>query len=217
MDQEALRRGRAAVAVAVVALQSSLALVACDLVKKKPPPEEAPPPPPSAPSRTPQTFDPTPVGQFADADVDGKTPLEQARAYEATGQLWLARLVLEPKALGGDGTKEEAELLGSICARQGDRVCLDKCEKKAGHKLSVDAGPPRVIEAGITHEEPDNDAARARALYQKGDLAGAHKLLEPKVLGDKASKEEIRLLRTICSKEGEQQKMCVALCDAKLK
>jgi len=49
-----------------------------------------------------------------------------------------------------------------------------------------------------------------------GDLAGAHKLLEPKLLSNKASKEEIRILKQVCEREGDQ-KMCVALCDQKLK
>ena len=40
-------------------------------------------------------------------------------------------------------------------------------------------------------------------------------MLEPKVLDGKASREEIRLLETICEKQGDR--MCVALCDTKLK
>jgi hypothetical protein len=211
MDQEALKRRWSIVAVA-------LALAACDRFgKKPPPPDERPPDVQPLPSRTPQTFDPTPVSAFADASIEGKPPLEQARVYESNGQLWLARLVLEPKALSSDGTKEEATLLGSICARQGDSACLDRCSAKVGKKLSFDAGAatPSVSIGGM-HEEPQNDAARARAMLLANDYAGAHKLLEPKLLSNKASKEEIRLLKSACEKEGDQ-KMCVALCDSKLK
>ncbi len=193
----------------------SLVLASCQLFDKKKPDDDPAPPVTSAPTVPPQTYNATPVSSFAEAGLEGKSPLEQARAYDSTGQLWLARLVLEPKALGDDGTKEEAELLGSICARQGDADCVEKASRKAGHKIAFDAGPPQKIDPGL-HTEPDNDAAKARAMAFKGDLAGAHKLLEPKVLAGKASKEEIRMLRTVCEREGDQ-KMCVALCDAKLK
>ncbi|HEY8077500.1 MAG TPA: hypothetical protein VIF62_25415 [Labilithrix sp.] len=194
-----------------------LSLTSCQLFDKKKPDDDPPPPVTIAPTVPPQTYNGTPVAAFGEAGVDdGKTPLDQARAYEASGQLWLARLVLEPKALGSDGTKEEAELLGSICARQGDADCVDRASKRAGHKIAFDAGAPGKVDVGM-HAEPDNDAAKARAMLLKGDLAGAHQLLEPKVIGGAASKEEIRLLRTVCKQEGEQQKMCVALCDSKLK
>lgn len=209
MDQEALRRS------ALLVLFAPLALVACDFFKKKPP-EDPPPDVQPAPSRTPQTFDPAPLNAFSDAStIDGKTPLEQARVYESNGQLWLARLVLEPKALASDGTKEEATLLGSICARQGDAACVDRCSAKVGKKLTFDAGVAGgSLDAGV-HKEPDTDAARARAMFLSGDLKGAHELLEPKLLANKANKEEIRILKQVCEKE--ENKMCVALCDAKLR
>src|SRR6185295_5425685 len=97
MDQEALKRLRAIIVVLL-----PLALVACDRFKKKPVENDPPPVIEPVPSRTPGTFDSTPVAAFADASIDGKTPFEQARAYESSGQLWLARLVLEPKALSSD-------------------------------------------------------------------------------------------------------------------
>src|SRR4051812_787692 len=58
--------------------------------------------PPAAP------FNATPVAKFADAgNIDGLPPFEQATIYEGNGQLWMARLVLEPKAFGSDGTNKE--------------------------------------------------------------------------------------------------------------
>jgi hypothetical protein len=43
----------------------------------------------------------------------------------------------------------------------------------------------------------------------------ARAILEPKVLDGKASKEEIRLLKSVC--KAEKDRMCVALCNTKLK
>ena len=158
-----------------------------------------------------------PVSAFADAAaVDGQTPYDQARGYEASGQYWLARLVLEPKALGSGGTAQEIELLAHICHQQGDPACVAECEKRLGKKLKLDAGVPRRSpEPGLEHKEPDTDFSRARAHLLGHRYKEARAVLEPKVLDGKASKEEIRLLRTICKQEGDR--MCMALCDAKLK
>lgn len=175
--------------------------------------------PPAAP------FNATPVAQFADAgDIDKQPPFEQAKVYEANGQLWMARLVLEPKAFGSDGTKDEAELLARICQQQADAACLDECGKRLGRKIKLEAGAPSGAGAikpaassgvGGEHREPDTDLARARDLVLKMKLEPARKLLEPKVLDGTASREEIRMLKTICQKENDR--MCVALCDQKLK
>ena len=48
----------------------------------------------------------------------------------------------------------------------------------------------------------------------EAQLDPARKTLEPKVLDGKATREELRLLRTICDKQDDR--MCVALCDSKL-
>jgi hypothetical protein len=189
---------------------------------KKPKPEDAPPPepvtiashevvPPAAP------FNATPLAEFADAgNIDGKPPFEQAKIYYAQGQLWMGRLVLEPKALGGDGTKEEAELLAKICQDQQDAPCVDACSKRLGRKLKMpDGGAPVPSKPLPEHKEPDTELARARDLVLNAQPEPARKMLEPKVLDGKASREEIRLLKMICV--SQKDRMCIALCDAKLK
>jgi hypothetical protein len=188
---------------------------------KKPPPEPTP-----AIDSTPVPVPPiatngVPVSSFADAAVPG-TPLEQARDYENNGQHWMARLVLEPKAMGPDGTKTEIEYLALICHEQGDDACIEKCAAKLGipaKKMKFDGGAPKKVvdpaPAVSEHKEPDNDFSKARDLYLKKKPKEARDILEPKVVDGKASKEETRLLRTICKDQGDR--MCVALCDAKLK
>lgn len=180
------------------------------------------PPPPTIDS-TPVPVPPValsgvPVSAFADAAVP-ESPLEQARQYEENGQHWMARLVLEPKAMGADGTKPEVEYLAYICHEQADDACIEKCASKLGvsaKKMKFDAGAPkRVAETPSEHKEPENDAAKARDLFLKKKPKEARDILEPKVVDGKASKEEIRLLKTICKDQGDR--MCVALCDAKLK
>lgn len=183
--------------------------------------DEEPPPPPidSAPPPVPPVATSgIPVSAFADAAALG-TPLEQSRDYEANGQHWMARLVLEQKALGPDGTKSEAEYLAYICSQQNDDACIQKCATKLGvpvKKLKLDGGAPKKgADVPAEHTEPDNDFAKARALYLKKKNKEARAILEPKVVGGSASTEETRLLRSICKDQGD--KMCVALCDAKLK
>ena len=78
--------------------------------------------------------------------------------------------------------------------------------------------PPRAAPSaerdGTEPGEPD-ELARARALVARAQYEPARKLLEPKVLDGKASREEVRVLRVVCEKQGDR--MCVALCEAKLK
>jgi hypothetical protein len=176
------------------------------------------PVPPAAP------FNATPVAQFADAgDLDTQSPYEQAKVFESNGQIWMARLVLERKALGADATKDETELLVKVCQQQGDTACLDACAQKLGRKIKYDAVVPSTAPSGSVasasvgqvHTEPDSELARARDLVLKMQYEPARKALEPKVLDGKASREEIRMLRTICEKQGDR--MCVALCETKLK
>lgn len=198
----------------------TFALVLLVAACKKPPPEEAPPPPVIASATA--TVPPVavsglaPVSAFVDAaPPDGQTTYEQARAYHANGQLWLARLLLEKKALGPDATKQETELLSLICHEQGDDPCVAECSRKLGKKLTFDGGAPRPkIDPG-EHKEPETDLARARDLTLKGQYKEARDILEPKVLDGKASKAEIRLLRNVCKQQSDR--MCIALCDAKLK
>lgn len=183
-------------------------------------PDDPPPPVVSTTATVPPVAlsgEATPVSAFADAaSIDGKTPYEQARIYEENGQLWMARLVLEKKALGPDATKAETELLAAICHEQSDEACVEECSKKLGRKLKFDGGMPArpKLDAG-EHKEPDSEMAKARDLLLKHKLKEARDILEPKVIDNKASKEEIRLLRNICKEQSDR--MCMALCDAKLK
>ncbi len=196
-----------------------LALVACDRFKPKKPPEPVEPVTPVVTSASPVP----PAMPLSDVDAavietEGKTPLEQSKAYYAAGQNWMARLVIEQKALGPSATKEETLHLAQICHDQGDKNCLDNCSKKLGKKLSFDGGVPKLGDAGggaPEHQEPDTDLAKARDLLLKTQLVKARAILEPKVLSDKASPEEIKMLRMVCEKQGD--KMCVALCASKLK
>jgi hypothetical protein len=201
---------------------TGLELLACDRKQNgdSAPPDGAPIPiattrevvPPVA------SFNATPVAEFADAgNLDTQPPYEQAKVFHAQGQLWMARLVLERKALGSDATKEETELLVRICQEQVDAACVDACAKKLGRKIKMqDGGTPAIASASaVEHKEPDTELARARDLVLKMQYEPARKTLEPKVLDGKASREEIRMLRTVCEKQGDR--MCVALCDSKLK
>jgi hypothetical protein len=206
MDQEALIR-----IIAIAAL-----IGACHPKDKSDGTDASVSTPASVEIVPPAAFSAVPVGQFADAgDIDGKPPYEQAKEYFATGQLWKARLILESQALSEGATAQETELLANICNRQGDQTCVEKCSTKLGRKLKFDGGVAPGTSAGGVHQEPDTDLSRARDLFLKGKLDEAHQLLEPKVLDGKASKEETRMLKTICDKEGNR--MCVALCNSKLK
>lgn len=205
-----------------VALASPLLLVLSSIsaaCSKKPPSSEEQPPSaiaPATPTVPPVAFSGMPVAEFADAaPMEGQSPYAQARAYEASGQYWLARLVLEKKALGSEGTKEEIELLALICHHQDDQSCVDECSARLGRKLKFDAGAPRLPLDATEHKEPDTDFVRARAHLLGHRLKEAREILEPKIIDGKASKEEIRLLKSICKEQGDR--MCVALCDAKLK
>lgn len=184
---------------------------------EKKPQVEPPPPIDSTPVPVPPVaMSGVPVSAFIDASLP-TTPYEQAQQYEENGQHWLARLTIEKRALGADGTKPEVELLALICNEQGDEACVEKCAQKLGvKKLKFDGGAPRRAEgAPPEHREPDTDAARARDLFLKKKYKEARDILEPKVVDGKSSKDEVRLLKSICKEQGDR--MCVALCDAKLK
>ena len=204
-------------------LAAGLAFVAC---KPKGPPPEGDAALPGVPEVVPPAapFNATPVAQFADAgSLDGQSPFQQATFYEANGQLWMARLVLERQALSPDATKAETELLVKVCQQQGDEACVDAAGAKLGRKIKMnagaasangDAGKPGAV-TGQEHKEPDTELARARDLVLKLQFDEARKTLEPKILDGKASREEVRMLKTICEKQ--RDRMCVALCESKLK
>jgi hypothetical protein len=175
------------------------------------------PPPPPIPSTTTTVPPALPVAEFDAAmePLDGKSPLESARILEGRGQDWMAQMTLEKKAFGPDGTKTEIEFLGYICHKRDDDDCLKKCETKLGKKLHFDGGAPRAFDAGRDPNEHKSDVVKARDFILKKEWDSARPLLEPKVLEGKASKEEIRLLKQVC--QGQGDRMCVALCDAKLK
>ena len=205
------------------ALAAGLALFAC---KPKGPPPEGDAALPGVPEVVPPAapFNATPVAQFADAgNLEGQSPFQQATYYEANGQLWMARLVLERQALSADATKAETELLVKVCQQQGDEKCIAACSAKLGRKIKMegaasipsgDAGKPGAV-TGQEHKEPDTELAHARDLVLKLQFDEARKTLEPKVLDGKASREEVRMLKTICEKQ--RDRMCVALCESKLK
>lgn len=198
----------------VAALAGSILAQDCKSGSKKPP-DEPPPPIPSTTATVPQAM---PIAEF-DASMEaleGKTALESARIYEGRGQDWMAQMSLENKAFGPDGTKAEVEFLAYVCNKRSDDDCLKKCETKLGKKLHFDGGAPRgPIDAGRDPKEAASDLTKARDLVLKKEWDSARPLLEPRVLEGKASKEEIRLLKTVC--QGQGDRMCVALCDAKLK
>lgn len=159
-------------------------------------------------------------------NLDTQPAYEQAKVFESNGQLWMARLVLERKALGSDGTKPEAELLAKICQQQSDEACVDACGTKLGRKIKFDASAPPAASSSSARldaapasdprgGEPDTELSRTRDLVLKMQYESARKALEPKVLDGRASREEIRLLKSICDKQADR--MCIALCDAKLK
>jgi hypothetical protein len=217
VDQEAVKRFGQTSSLFVL-LAASLVTAAC--TTKKAPADEVSAPVTASATGTatvpPVAFSSTPLEGFADAGpIDGKTPFDQARAYEASGQHWMARLVLEKKALGADGTTPELELLAVICHTQGDDACVEECGRRLGKKLKFDGGAPKMALAASEHKEPESDLAKARDHLLQHRLTEARALLEPKVLDGKASKEEVRLLKSVCKEQGDR--MCVALCDAKLR
>jgi hypothetical protein len=203
-----------------VASLASVTALGCDAVlgKKAQPEEELPRPPPEPEPEppVPPVQNATPVEAFADAsfDPEGKSPFEQAQGYEASGQLWVARLLIEKKALSPEGTKAEAELLARICEAQGDAACLADCGAKLGRKIKL-TGAPQGEATASPQGEDTSDLGRARELFKKKQLGPARKILEPKVLGPDPEPGEVVLLRTICA--AQKDRVCVALCDAKLK
>ncbi len=159
-----------------------------------------------------------PVSAFADAAVgpDEKTPFEQAKEYHSRGQNWVARLLIEKRALSADGPKEEAELLLEICKAQSDAQCVADCAKRLGRKITFDGGVAPGAPSPLASAERPGETAftRARDLHLKGKDKEARALLEARVIDGKAPAEETRLLLDICN--AQKDKMCVALCKKQL-
>ncbi len=219
-----MKRPVRALLLAVLVAPAAAALaIACK--PNKPPPDDPPPPPiDSADHPVPAVgLTATPVEQFGDASLEpleGKSPFEAAQIYASRGQYWMARLMIEKQGLSPDGKPEETELLATICAAQSDPVCIRACEAKLGRKLKLDAGAPvRVVpvEAGAPQPsgEPDTELAKARNLVLKKNYAKAREMLEPRLLEGKATREETRLLLEVC--KAQRDRMCIALCESKLK
>lgn len=147
-----------------------------------------------APAPLPPVAPEIPVPPVAVADtLDGalpgdgappSTPLEQARVHAAAGQLWLARLTIEKRALGADGAPDELALLTDVCKKQGDEDCLERVAKKRG--VSIHDLESRVPEA--------------RKLVARGKLAEARDLLRPALDAEPPHEGELRLLVSVCTK-----------------
>lgn len=188
-----------------------------------------PPPPPIVVDAAPEKVPPvditatglTPIDASAVGDLDSKTPFEQSQIYFGQGEYWKARLMVETTALGEGAPKEHTEHLLKICQAQEDAACVAACGKKLGRKVTLGDGGIAPSASGA--EKPDKiekpgaapDLARARAAALENRFGEVRKILEPKVLGDSASPEEIRLLKAACA--AQKDNMCVALCTAKLK
>ncbi len=155
-----------------------------------------------------------PVNAFADAGAiqEDKTALQQAQEYHDRGQNWLARLLLEKRALSPEGTPQEVQLLASICEAQKDAACIDACGKKLGKKIKWDAGG--AVPPGSPERPAATDFTKARDLHLKHMDREARALLEPRVIDGKAPPEEVRLLLEICS--AQKDRMCMALCKKQL-
>lgn len=171
-------------------------------------------PPPTASAAPAVT--PSPPAQTAGIDPNA-SELDQAKAYSKGGQVWLARLVLEQKALGDTGTRDEAAFLAELCQEQGDQACLDACGKKLGKKIVLAKAAPRDAGAAAlpsAEAEDASDFGKARAWMLKGQNGKARAILEPRVLENKASRDEVRLLLEVC--KVQKDKMCQALCQSRL-
>lgn len=108
-----------------------LLVAAC--ARKEAPHEEPRPAPEPAVTVPPIAQAAEPVTAILDAGAI-ESPYDQARTSFANGQVWLARLVIEKKALGGTGTPAELELLAKICEQQADKACVRECARKLGAK-----------------------------------------------------------------------------------
>jgi hypothetical protein len=185
-----------------------LGLVMCAACKPGPAPDDKRPAPPASVA----LIEATPVTAFLEAGVGDESDVAHVRDLAKNGQVWMARLLIEPRALSPQGTREELELLLDLCSRQGDDACVQNCAGKLGRKVSAPMRPDAgARDAGAAA----SDLGRAKELVAAKQPQKARALLEPKVLAGNASVAEIKLLGEICKGQGD--KMCVALCEAKAK
>jgi hypothetical protein len=207
-------------AVLVFAALDVFALGACDRVRRTVQMEDPAPPPPADTTPVPKppvVLNATPASAFADAAPDPATgsPYEQAVSYHSSGQVWLARLVLEKHALGSEAKARDTELLARLCAEQADEDCVHKCEARLGKKLKLALdGGVRLGGKGLPSAEPvqeETDAVKAQRMVLAGDHEGARQLLLPKLAEKKITEGELRILRAAC--EHQRDNMCVLACD----
>jgi hypothetical protein len=90
-----------------------------------------PPPPPTAVAQ--EKPKPRAAVKLEDGSIASSEYLD-ARDYKASGQVWKARLTIEPKALSPSGTPNEMKLLHDICAVQNDQDCIDACATRLSGK-----------------------------------------------------------------------------------
>jgi hypothetical protein len=151
-------------------------------------------------------------------DGGGNDTLDQAKKYEANGQYWLARLLIEPLALGDDPRQEEVLLLARVCDKQEDDPCVERCNARLPKNLQLSIskrdGGRGIAVAPPPRPDDNTDFGRAQKLLLGGKAKDARAILEPKVLSGKSSSDETRLLREVCKTQGD--KMCIALCNSKL-
>jgi hypothetical protein len=126
-----------------------------------------------------------PNGQLASPEY------AEASSLQRNGQLWKARFVVAPKALGSTGTREELRLLAEVCKAQSDLYCVDQAHEKLGL--------PAV----------ESEIERTKKLGRKNPKA-ARALLLPKLEGGTPlTLEEASVLKQICEKL--KDKNCDAL------
>jgi len=157
-----------------------------------------------------------PVSAFGDAGPapGEKSVYEQSKEYHELGQNWVARLLIEKRALGEAGTKDDVELLLSICKAQRDAGCVQSCAQKLGRKIAFDAGAPASPSTPLIEHPSETPFSKARDLHLKKRDKEARAILEPRVIDGKAPAEETKLLLDICTVQND--KMCIALCKKQL-
>jgi hypothetical protein len=138
------------------------------------------PPPPPTVLVAPERPKPRAPVKLEDGSL-ASTEYLDARDYKASGQIWKARLTLEPRALAVTGTPNEIKLLHDICTVQNDQDCIEACTTRLSGK-----GVESVFE-------------RAKKLGLK-DPRGAKALLIKKFDGGGLDDAEFEYLRNLCTR-----------------
>jgi hypothetical protein len=138
-----------------------------------------PPPPPPA-LVAPEKPKPRAPVKLEDGSLASSEYLD-AKEFKASGQVWKARLTIEPKALSPAGAPVEVKLLQEICAAQNDQECVDACAIRLSGKSAES-----VFE-------------RAKKLAAK-DPRGAKILLVKKFDNGGLDDAEFEYLRNLCTK-----------------